>query len=217
MTKAENIRNQCMKILDKYDADYRGVTVDRIDGTTYVIFKYYGGTNDTVDRNDDSWDEIFELDGVVDIGYGEGYGIEGKYEDSLLIELDEDIIESKKSARKSIKEEYDPTDDIVNKGNSVSMDYETFIKFTDGLGIRFNTKDAKIVYLSNDIKMEFGDSVLVIPKDDILDIVVNAHSSMEIKSKFIEQVASVSLDKNDILRADFFTKEGNVLTVWWEV
>ena len=104
MTKAENIRNQCMKILDKYDADYRGVTVDRIDGTTYVIFKYYGGTNDTVDRNDDSWDEMFELDGVVDVGYGEGYGIEGKYEDSLLIELDEDIVESKKSARKSIKE-----------------------------------------------------------------------------------------------------------------
>lgn len=119
--------------------------------------------------------------------------------------------------KKSIKEEYDPTDDIVNKGNSVSMDYETFIKFTDGLDIRFNRKDAKIVYLSNDIKMEFGDSVLVIPKDDILDIVVNAHSSMEIKSKFIEQVASVSLDKNNILRADFFTKEGNVLTVWWEV
>ena len=107
MTKAENIRNQCMKILDKYDADYRGVTVDRIDGTTYVIFKYYGGTNDTVDRNDDSWDEIFELDGVVDIGYGEGYGIEGKYEDSLLIELDKDIVESKKSTRKPIEESAD--------------------------------------------------------------------------------------------------------------
>ena len=107
MTKAENIRNQCMKILDKYDADYRGVTVERIDGTTYVVFKYYGGTNDTVDRNDDSWDEIFELDGVVDVGYGEGYGIEGKYEDSLLIELDKDIMESKTSARKSIKESAD--------------------------------------------------------------------------------------------------------------
>ena len=107
MTKAENIRNQCMKILDKYDADYRGVTVDRIDGTTYVIFKYYGGTNDTVDRNDDSWDEIFELDGVVDVGYGEGYGIKGKYEDSLLIELDKNIVESKKFARKSIKESAD--------------------------------------------------------------------------------------------------------------
>ena len=107
MTKAENIRNQCMKILDKYDADYRGVTVDRIDGTTYVIFKYYGGTNDTVDRNDDSWDEMFELDGVVDVGYGEGYGIKGKYEDSLLIELDKDIVESKKFARKSIKESAD--------------------------------------------------------------------------------------------------------------
>lgn len=107
MTKAENIRNQCMKILDKYDADYRGVTVDRIDGTTYVIFKYYGGTNDTIDRNDDSWDEMFELDGVVDVGYGEGYGIKGKYEDSLLIELDEDIVESKTSSRKSIKESSD--------------------------------------------------------------------------------------------------------------
>ena len=121
-----------------------------------------------------------------------------------------------KKPKKSIKEEYDPTDNIVNKGNSVSMDYETFIKFTDGLGIRFNTKEAKIVYLSNDIEMKFGDSVLVLPKDDILDIVVNAHSSMEIKTKFIDKVASVSL-KNDVLRADFFTKEGNVLTVWWEV
>lgn len=114
MTKAENIRNQCMKILDKYGADYRGVTVERIDGTTYVVFKYYGGTNDTGDRNDDSWDEMFELDGVVDVGYGEGYGIEGKYEDSLLIELDDSIVESKTSNKKSLKEK-------VTIGNSLKI------------------------------------------------------------------------------------------------
>ena len=131
MTKAENIRNQCMKILDKYDADYRGVTVDRIDGTTYVIFKYYGGTNDTVDRNDDSWDEMFELDGVVDVGYGEGYGIKGKYEDSLLIELDEDIVESKKSARKSIKEERYNVELSDYSGSIV--DEDTFDKKSDAI------------------------------------------------------------------------------------
>jgi len=112
MTKAEKILNKCEHILDDYDADYRGGYVDVIDGTTYIVFKYYGGKHDTIDRNDDSWDEMYELEGVADVGYGSGYGMGNtKYEDMLLIELEDGLNESKKSARKSIKES---ADDINN-------------------------------------------------------------------------------------------------------
>lgn len=112
MTKAEKILNKCEHILDDYDADYRGGYVTNINGTDYIVFKYYGGKHDTVDRNDDSWDEIYDLEGVADVGYGSGYGEQMKgtnyYENSdcLVIELEDGLNESKKSARKSIKESY---------------------------------------------------------------------------------------------------------------
>lgn len=111
MTKAEKILNQCEHILDDYDADYRGGYVTNINGTDYVVFKYYGGKHDTVYRNDDSWDEIYDIDGVCDVGYGYGYGesMKGtnfyKNSDCLVIELEEGLNESKKSVHKSIKEE----------------------------------------------------------------------------------------------------------------
>lgn len=114
MSKAEKILSKCERILDNYDADYRGGYVTNINGTDYIVFKYYGGTNDTVDRNDDSWDEIYDLDGVCDVGYGDGYGeqMKGtnfyKNSDCLVIELEDGLNESKKSATKSIKEERFP-------------------------------------------------------------------------------------------------------------
>lgn len=117
---------------------------------------------------------------------------------------------------KKLYEDYDPTDDIINKGDSVSMDYRTFLNFTDGLGLRFNMIDAEIAYSSNDLELEFSDPLLVNPQDGILDIIINAHSFMRIKSKSIREVMGVSL-KNNVLSADFATKEGNILTVWWYV
>jgi len=125
MTKAEKILNKCEHILDDYDADYRGGYVDVIDGTTYIVFKYYGGKHDTIDRNDDSWDEMYELEGVADVGYGSGYGMDNtKYEDMLLIELEDGLNESKNSARKSIKESKYKVSDFKNTSNKeVSISY----------------------------------------------------------------------------------------------
>ena len=124
MTKAEKILNKCEHILDDYDADYRGGYVDVIDGTTYIVFKYYGGKHDTIDRNDDSWDEMYELEGVADVGYGSGYGMDNtKYEDMLLIELEDGLNESKKSTRKSIKESYDKWTTSTLKGELMKLGY----------------------------------------------------------------------------------------------
>ena len=97
-----DILYKCKKILDKYGADYRGGEIENINGKNYITFRYYGGLNDTVDQNDDSWDEMYDIDGVVDVGYGEGYGdnMEGtNYHnnvDCLIIELDDKIESSKK-------------------------------------------------------------------------------------------------------------------------
>ena len=110
MTKSEKILNKCEHILDNYGADYRGGYVTNINGTDYIVFKYYGGKTDTVDRNDDSWDDIYDLEGVADVGYGSGYGKRMKgtnyYDNSdcLIIELEDGLNESKTSSRKSIKE-----------------------------------------------------------------------------------------------------------------
>ena len=110
MTKSEKILNKCERILDNYGADYRGGYVTNINGTDYIVFKYYGGKNDTVDRNDDSWDDIYDLEGVADVGYGNGYGKRMKgtnyynNSDCLIIELEDGLNESKTSSRKSIKE-----------------------------------------------------------------------------------------------------------------
>lgn len=132
MTKAEKILNKCEHILDDYDADYRGGYVDVIDGTTYIVFKYYGGKHDTIDRNDDSWDEMYELEGVADVGYGSGYGMDNtKYEDMLLIELEDGLNESKNSARKSIKEERYNVELSDYSGSIV--DEETFDKKSDAI------------------------------------------------------------------------------------
>lgn len=90
-SKATDIMHQCERILNKYGAEWKGSSVEVIDGITYIVFKYYGGTNDTSDRNDDSWSKMYELDGVVDVGYGYGYGMQDKYEDSLLIQIDDAV------------------------------------------------------------------------------------------------------------------------------
>lgn len=118
-------------------------------GKTYVYCDE-DETNDTVDMNDDSWDEISDLNGVVDVGYGYGYGIEGKYEDSLLIELDDSIVESTKS-KKSLKENkslefhnlIDELDSIVNYHNKnlTKNQYYTLSELLDFI------KDNHIEYL----------------------------------------------------------------------
>lgn len=123
LDKARSIKYQSKAILNKYGAKYSEPTIETIDGDTYVVFKYYGGKNDTIDRNDDSWDEIYNLDGVVDVGWGAGYGYgDTKWEDSLLIEISdsEPIPQSRKP--------------ITNASNRHQQSYIEFISVKNGVG-----------------------------------------------------------------------------------
>lgn len=124
--------------------------------------------------------------------------------------------ESKKSARKSIKEEYDPTDDIINKGNSVGMDYETFLEFAEKQDYKFNVTDATFYFgINSNIKIE-GKECSCIPSEDGI-LIIDNHSSIEIPRKDIDIVEGVSLSSKNVLRMDICTKDGDVLTVWWEL
>lgn len=124
--------------------------------------------------------------------------------------------ESKESARKSIKEEYDPTDDIINKGNSVGMDYETFLEFAEKQDYKFNVTDATFYFgINSNIKIE-GKECSCIPSEDGI-LIIDNHSSIEIPRKDIDIVEGVSLSSKNVLRMDICTKDGDVLTVWWEL
>ena len=124
--------------------------------------------------------------------------------------------ESKKSARKSLKEEYDPTDDIINKGNSVGMDYETFLKFAEKQDYRFNVTDATFYFgINGNIKIH-GEECSCIPSEDGI-LIIDNHSSIEIPRKDIDIVEGVSLNSKNVLRMDVFTKDGDALTVWWRL
>lgn len=124
--------------------------------------------------------------------------------------------ESKKFNKKSLKEEYDPTDDIINKGNSVGMDYETFLKFAEKQDYRFNVTDATFHFaINNNIKID-GRECSCIPSEDGI-LIIDNHSSIEIPRKDIDEVSGVSLNSKNVLRMDVFTKDGHVLTVWWRL
>ena len=135
----------------------------------------------------------------------------------LYIDLEENAwVESKKSATKSIVEEYDPTDDIINNGNSVGMDYETFLKFAEKQDYKFNVTDATFYFgINSNIKIE-GRVCSCIPSEDGI-LIIDNHSSIEIPRKDIDEVSGVSLNSKNVLRMDVFTKDGDALTVWWEL
>ena len=102
---ANSILSKVETIVGKTKIKHPKAEIIELDGTKYIYYSYFdrGFDDDALDR---VWDKCSDLKGVVDVGFGYGYGLENtKYENSLLIELDDDVIvESKKSARKSIKE-----------------------------------------------------------------------------------------------------------------
>ena len=102
---ANSILSKVETIVDKTKIKHPKAEIIELDGTKYIYYSYFdrGFDDDGLDR---VWDKCSDLKGVVDVGFGYGYGLENtKYENALLIELDDDVIvESKKSARKSIKE-----------------------------------------------------------------------------------------------------------------
>ena len=102
---ANSILSKVETIVGKTKIKHPKAEIIELDGTKYIYYSYFdrGFDDDGLDR---VWDKCSDLKGVVDVGFGYGYGLENtKYENSLLIELDDDVIvESKKSARKSIKE-----------------------------------------------------------------------------------------------------------------
>lgn len=102
---ANSILSKVETIVGKTKIKHPKAEIIELDGTKYIYYSYFdrGFDDDGLDR---VWDKCSDLKGVVDVGFGYGYGLENtKYENSLLIELDDDVIvESKKSARKSMKE-----------------------------------------------------------------------------------------------------------------
>ena len=111
------------------------------------------------------------------------------------------------------KESYDSTDDVFKRGLAVTMSLTDFIVMTDNLGINLSKHVSTYEFRTSDFSIRGKSSTGV--SDNLVGGVGKDHS-FSIKSKDIEEVRSV-IYSNDILSADFVTKEGNVLTIWWEL
>jgi hypothetical protein len=118
-----------------------------------------------------------------------------------------------RESKKNLKESYDPTDDVFNRGLAVTMSLKDFNVMVDNIGINLGKHVSKFNLRTSDITVR-GKSFTSV-SDNLIGGLGEDHS-FSIKSKDIEEVRSVIFD-NNILSADFVTKEGNVLTVWWEL
>lgn len=128
-----SILSKVEAIVSKTKIKHPKAEIIELDGTKYIYYSYFdrGFDDDGLDR---VWNKCSDLKGVVDVGFGYGYGLENtKYENSLLIELDDDVIvESKKSARKSIVEKFNAPkdwdfDEMLNEyGEEYLNDEESF-------------------------------------------------------------------------------------------
>lgn len=127
-----SILSKVEAIVSKTKIKHPKAEIIELDGTKYIYYSYFdrGFDDDGLDR---VWNKCSDLKGVVDVGFGYGYGLENtKYENSLLIELDDVIVESKKSARKSIVEKFNAPkdwdfDEMLNEyGEEYLNDEESF-------------------------------------------------------------------------------------------
>ena len=112
------------------------------------------------------------------------------------------------------KESYDPTDDVFNRGLAVTMSLNDFITMVENKGIKLSKHIcASELRTSNIISfVRKGEANVNFTAVQVLD----KNSGIVIESKYIEEVRSV-IFTNNTLSADFVTKEGNVLTIWWEL
>lgn len=118
-----------------------------------------------------------------------------------------------RESKNNLKESYDPTDDVFNRGLAVTMSLTDFIVMVDNRGINLSKHVSTYEFRSSDISIRGKSSTSI---SDNLVGGLGKDNSFAIKSKDIDEVRSVIFD-NNILSADFVTKEGNVLTVWWEL
>lgn len=157
---ANSILSKVETIVGKTKIKHPKAEIIELDGTKYIYYSYFdrGFDDDGLDR---VWDKCSDLKGVVDVGFGYGYGLENtKYENSLLIELDDDVIvESKKSTRKSIKEakvmSYDEFKKIVKK-EFTKDEIEGFGKTNNGYGVYVIAYGEKEIEIMCDDLRQYG-------------------------------------------------------------
>ena len=119
-----------------------------------------------------------------------------------------------RESKKNLKESYDPTDDVFNRGFAVTMSLDDFITMVDNKGIGLSKHICTSELRTSNIKsfVRKGEANV----DSIAVQVLDKNSSIIIESKYIEEVRSVIFSKN-VLSADFVTEEGSILTIWWEL
>ena len=182
---ANSILSKVETIVGKTKIKHPKAEIIELDGTKYIYYSYFdrGFDDDGLDR---VWDKCSDLKGVVDVGFGYGYGLENtKYENSLLIELDDDVIvESKKSARKSMKEyNYDShnkswVSDSVEKVYTNGLEYKndwcTLSLYKDEYENLVNyLLDEKGFILEKKYTKKLGYDVFINEKLDLYVVIIN--------------------------------------------
>ena len=173
----------------------------------------------TVDAENDAF-----LDGYLYPDGSKGYATDLKFMEDLEYFLnsanwENAIIEKRGKAMKRLYEDYDPTEDIMN-GTTVNIKYEEFLDFIfDVIYPKYNKKlnsnNVMVYFGSNDMEIT-GDNCSVVLTDKKVEV-LNTNIDLNILTKNIKSV-EVSLDiKTTVLRADFETNEGNVLTIWGDL
>ena len=179
---ANSILSKVETIVGKTKIKHPKAEIIELDGTKYIYYSYFdrGFDDDALDR---VWDKCSDLKGVVDVGFGYGYGLENtKYENSLLIELDDDVIvESKKSARKSMKEQF------VGKGEGGYRKPDK-TKFNSGICLDSNGVKHTVIF---DTHVE--DFIVWVDDDNYLMWYVSSPQSL------LNNLAESDLDENLIL------------------
>ena len=186
-----------LSTLSKY-ADYKQDGLDSVRNTVYkIIWKKLYDENECKDYAE-GMEEIYDINFSKDLS---------------KMYISKDVPKSVFDEKKTLKESYDPTDDVFNRGLAVTMSLTDFIVMVDNKGINLSKHESTYEFRSSDISIRGKSSTSV---SDNLVGGLSKDNSFTIKSKDIDEARSVIFD-NNILSADFVTKEGSVLTIWWEL
>lgn len=187
-----------LSTLSKY-ADYKQDGLDSVGNTVYkIIWKKLYDENECKDYAE-GMEEIYDINFSKDLS---------------KMYISKDVPKSVFDKKKTLKESYDPTDDVFNRGLAVTMSLVDFITMVENKGIKLSKHICTYNLRTNNI-ISYGRSGEGYADSTSVQVFTK-NSSIVIKSKYIEEVRSV-IFTNNILSADFVTEEGNVLTVWWEL
>ena len=187
-----------LSTLSKY-ADYKQDGLDSARNTVYkIIWKKLYDENECKDYAE-GMEEIYDINFSKDLS---------------KMYISKDVPKSVFDEKKTLKESYDPTDDVFNRGLAVTMSLSDFITMVENKGIDLYKHVCTSELRTSNIKsfVRKGEGNV----DSIAVQVLDKNSSIVIESKYIEEVRSVIFSKN-VLSADFVTEEGSVLTIWWEM